>query len=204
MKIKDIGALCKSRKLIYIATEDNDQQYIGDGAALYKISGLPLLTGEEYKTLFDVKAKDREKITVLDDGSMPLSLEDYCQGEKEAKAEYFTFYYGERVLMPLSTEDEVILIEYKYLKPLSDDQAYQSFWSRTDGNGNSYIVVKNGMLAQAAILPVVIKDKIFISKLYELANGLDEAMAKRERISAKTLEQENSLFNGLGGRRDDV
>lgn len=200
MKIKDIGALCKSRKVIYIVTERDEQQYIGDGAALYKINGLPLLTGEEVKTLFDVKAKDREKITVISDDEIMLDISDYWTGEKEAKAEYFTFCYGERVLMPLSTDDEIVLIEYKYLKPVSDEQEYQTFWKRTDERGNNYIVVKNGMIAQAAILPVVIKDKVFVTKLYELANGLDEAFARAQRITAREVEEENEYVNLLGGK----
>ena len=200
MKIKDIGALCKSRKLIYIVTERDEQQYIGDGAALYKINGLPLLNGEEVKTLFDVKAKDREKITVIDNDVTVFDVSDYWTGEKKAKAAYFTFCYGEKVLLPLSTDDEIILIEYKYLKPVSDEQEYQTFWKRTDDNGNSYIVVKNGMIAQAAILPMVIENKAFISKLYELANGLDEAYAKAQRASAREAEKEAETAGLFGGK----
>ncbi|MBQ4347361.1 MAG: hypothetical protein IJC39_02820 [Firmicutes bacterium] len=199
MKIKDIGTLCKSRKVIYIATERDEQQYIGDGAALYKINGLPLLNGEEVKTLFDIKAKDREKVTVIDYDGQPLDMNDYSDGEVRADAAYFTFCYGEKVLLPLGTAEEIILIEYKYLKPVSDEQEYQNFWKRTDNNGNSYIVVKNGMLAQAAILPFVIKDKAFINKLYELANGLDEAFARAQNAKAKETERETEEANLLRG-----
>lgn len=192
MKIKDIAALCKKRKRIQIATEPDGEQYIGDGAAIYKISGLPQICGDEVMTLFDLKEKEREKIAVTETKGAPLDMEDCAAGEKRLEAKYFTFSYGERMLLPLSGADGLLLIDRKYLKPLAEDMAYLSFWRREDVGGQPYIVLKAGLLAQAAIMPFRIEDTFFINNVYELANGLDEEAAKwkllRERTAGETAE----------------
>ena len=193
MQIKQIAALCKKRKVIYIATEADEQQYIGDGAALYKITGLPALCADEVMTLFDFKAKERDKMEVIERDGVPMDISDYDQDETELDDTYFTFCYGERVLLPLSDADELILIETKYLKPVSDELEYQRYFLRKDNSGNRYVVVKNGMIAQAAILPFVIEDKNFINRMYELANGLDEAAAVRGRRQAREDAEDSEL-----------
>lgn len=195
MKIKDIAALCKRRKILYIVTEQGEQQYIGDAAAMYKISGLPILSGDEYMTLFDLKPKERDKMTVLHDSVSPLDMSDYAADEQQAEAAYFTFCYGERVLMPLKAGDKLLLIEQKYLKPVADEQEYQTFWVRRDRNGNRYIVIKNGMLATAAVMPFSINDSGFVQRVYDLADGLDRAAinaekAQRQREAAREAEEE--------------
>lgn len=193
MQIKAIAALCKKRKVIYIATEADEQQYIGDGAAIYKIMGLPALNADEVMTLFDLKAKERGKMNVIEKESIPLDISDYAEDETELTDAYFTFCYGEKVLLPLGGRDGLILIESKYLKPVSDETEYQRFYQRKDDSGNSYVVVKNGMIAQAAILPFVIEDKYFVNRMYELANGLDEAAAVRQRSKAKEAAEDAEL-----------
>lgn len=199
MQIKLIAGLCKKRKVIYIATERDHQQYIGDGAALYKIMGLPALNADEVMTLFDLKAKERDKMEVIERYGVPLDISDYSPDETELDATYFTFCYGERVLLPLSDADELILIEHKYLKPISDETEYRRYFLRKDEGGNSYVVVKAGMIAQAAILPFEIKDKAFINRMYELANGLDEAEAVRSRKTARQDAEEAELQAALEG-----
>ena len=199
MQIKAIAGLCKKRKIIYIATERDDQQYIGDGAALYKIMGLPALNADEVMTLFDLKAKEREKMEVIEHDGVPLDISDYDPDETELDDTYFTFCYGDRVLLPLSDADELILIEHKYLKPVSDETEYRRYFLRKDEGGNSYVVVKAGMIAQAAILPFEIKDKAFINRMYELANGLDEAEDVRSRKTARQNAEEAELQAALEG-----
>ena len=199
MQIKAIAALCKKRKVIYIATEKDGQQYIGDGAALYKINGLPALNADEVMTLFDLKAKEREKMEVIERDGVPLDISDYDPDETELDDTYFTFCCGERVLLPLSDANELLLVEHKYLKPISDKTEYRRYFLRKDEGGNSYVVVKAGMIAQAAILPFEIKDKAFINRMYELANGLDEANAVRERRTAREHAEDAELQAALEG-----
>lgn len=193
MQIKAIAALCKKRKVIYIATERDEQQYFGDGAALYKITGLPALNSEEVMTLFDLKAKERGKMEVIEHDGAPLDINDYSDGEIELSETYFSFCYGERVLLPLGSGQDLILIENKYLKPISDEMEYRRYYLRKDAGGKGYVVVKNGLIAQAAILPFEIEDKVFVNKMYELANGLDEAQAVRSRSRDREAAEQNEL-----------
>ena len=58
MKIKSIAAICKKNKQVVLFNRYSDSgtlsQYIGDGNAVYPISGLPELDEESILTIFDV------------------------------------------------------------------------------------------------------------------------------------------------------
>ena len=64
MKIKSIAAICKKNKQVVLFNRYSDSgtlsQYIGDGNAVYPISGLPELDEESILTIFDVPEKQRE------------------------------------------------------------------------------------------------------------------------------------------------
>ena len=64
MKIKSIAAICKKNKQVVLFNRYSDSgtisQYIGDGSAVYPISGLPELDEESILTIFDVPEKQRE------------------------------------------------------------------------------------------------------------------------------------------------
>lgn len=58
MKIKSIAAICKKNKQVVLFNRYSDSgtlsQYIGDGNAVYPISGIPELDEESILTIFDV------------------------------------------------------------------------------------------------------------------------------------------------------
>ena len=64
MKIKSIAAICKKNKQVVLFNRYSDSgtlsQYIGDGNAVYPISGLPELDEESILTIFDVPEKQRK------------------------------------------------------------------------------------------------------------------------------------------------
>lgn len=64
MKIKSIATICKKNKQVVLFNRYSDSgtisQYIGDGSAVYPISGLPELDEESILTIFDVPEKQRE------------------------------------------------------------------------------------------------------------------------------------------------
>lgn len=64
MKIKSIAAICKKNKRVVLFNRYSESgtlsQYIGDGSAVYPISGLPEPDEESVLTIFDVPEKQRE------------------------------------------------------------------------------------------------------------------------------------------------
>lgn len=87
MKIKSIAAICKKNKQVVLFNRYSDSgtlsQYIGDGNAVYPISGLPELDEESILTIFDVPEKQREDWLVrYRDIPEGISFEDTDATEK--------------------------------------------------------------------------------------------------------------------------
>lgn len=67
MKMKKIESICKEIKEIFLYTDRADNQWLGDGRAMYLLSGLPTLTIPDIFTMFDISdAKSADYITSLD------------------------------------------------------------------------------------------------------------------------------------------
>ena len=87
MKIKSIATICKKNKQVVLFNRYSDSgtisQYIGDGSAVYPISGLPELDEESILTIFDVPEKQREDWLVrYRDIPEGISFEDTDATEK--------------------------------------------------------------------------------------------------------------------------
>lgn len=87
MKIKSIAAICKKNKQVVLFNRYSDSgtlsQYIGDGNAVYPISGLLELDEESILTIFDVPEKQREDWLVrYRDIPEGISFEDTDATEK--------------------------------------------------------------------------------------------------------------------------
>ena len=69
MKIKSIAAICKKNKQVVLFNRYSDSgtisQYIGDGSAVYPISGLPELDEESILTIFEMIRTQRHSRFVL-------------------------------------------------------------------------------------------------------------------------------------------
>lgn len=92
MKIKSIAAICKKNKQVVLFNRYSDSgtisQYIGDGNAVYPISGLPELDEESILTIFDVPEKQREDWLVqYRDIPEGISFEDTAADKLAAEIE---------------------------------------------------------------------------------------------------------------------
>ncbi|WMJ83387.1 hypothetical protein ACS3UN_09955 [Oscillospiraceae bacterium LTW-04] len=194
MKIKDVATLCKKNKIAILyesGADDSVEQYVGDGAAIYKLFGLPYLDTSNLLTIFDVPEKDRTKwlvnSRVLPEG---INLSDCCEGEQliDERGTYPEIVYAGRVLKPLEISNGIILIQTKYLKPVSDEQEMQELYERKTRDGLSYIVVKTGLIAQAAIMPMQMPGGKFADSLAALASQI-----RRSAERAKADKQAEQL-----------
>lgn len=192
MKLKKVGALCSANKAFRLFDEMREsgeiRQWLGDGYAMYLLSGLPILNEDNVCAMFDVPEKKRKKCRCKQ-GPMPdtINPEDWEQGERIVSDDWPTVEYDGSVVKPLSTLGGITFIQDKYLAPLEDMADYLQLYERKSADGQTYIVAKNGMEIAAIIMPFDIISASFVEKLEDLAGRCRTTLtAKRERT---VLEQ---------------
>lgn len=66
MKLKKVASLCSKTKIfcLYDREESGGEvsQWLGDSSAIYPITGLPYMDEENIYSMFDISAKQQEKI----------------------------------------------------------------------------------------------------------------------------------------------
>lgn len=174
MKIKSIAAICKKNKQVVLFNRYSDSgtisQYIGDGSAVYPISGLPELDEESILTIFDVPEKQREDWLVrYRDIPEGISFEDTDATEKIIEQGNLSIVYSGKTLKPLQTRRGLVFIESRYLSPVSD-------------------VLDVLELYEAVIMPCDVISAQIVQRLQELtrqcAVSLDLREQERERQAA--------------------
>ena len=158
MKIKSIATICKKNKQVVLFNRYSDSgtisQYIGDGSAVYPISGLPELDEESILTIFDVPEKQCEDWLVrYRDIPEGISFEDTDATEKIIEQGNLSIVYSGKTLKPLQTRRGLVFIESRYLSPVSDVLDVLELYERVTPFGAPYIVAKAGFLLQAVIMP---------------------------------------------------
>lgn len=193
MKIKSIAAICKKNKQVVLFNRYSDSgtisQYIGDGSAVYPISGLPELDEESILTIFDVPEKQREDWLVrYRDIPEGISFEDTDTTEKIIEQGNLSIVYSGKTLKPLQTRRGLVFIESRYLSPVSDVLDALELYERVTPFGAPYIVAKAGFLLKAVIMPCDVISAQFVQRLQELtrqcAVSLDLREQERERQAA--------------------
>ncbi len=157
MKVKDIAAICRRENQIIIYDNTNGssvQQYIGTGAAVYKLENLPYLNEDNIITLFDISEKKREDIYInLVQAPGVLNLEDFAPGEVIAEKLNIVITYAGTAFNAIKTADEVYFINSAYLRPFKNIEQTEIYFRQ---GKISYFAVKVGLLLQAVIMPLVI------------------------------------------------
>lgn len=186
MKIKSIAAICKKNKQVVLFNRYSDSgtlsQYIGDGNAVYPISGLPELDEESILTIFDVPEKQREDWLVrYRDIPEGISFEDTDATEKIIEQGNLSIVYSGKTLKPLQTRRGLVFIESRYLSPVSDVLDVLELYERVTPFGAPYIVAKAGFLLQAVIMPCDVISAQFVQRLQELTRQCAVSLDLREQ-----------------------
>lgn len=158
MKVKDIAAICRRENQIIIYDDTNGssvQQYVGTGAAVYKLENLPYLNEDNIITLFDISEKKREDIYInLVQAPGLLNLEDFAPGEVIAEKLNIVITYAGTAFNAIKTADGVYFINSAYLRPFKNIEQTEIYFRQS--KKISYFAVKVGLLLQAVIMPLVI------------------------------------------------
>lgn len=176
MKLKSVAAVCRSNKTLVICRQDG-RQLVGNGHALYEVRGLPTMTPEEMLRMFDVKEDQMSNWYIpMERDMMPYNLGEDDQEEEELRMDLPALgYYGDLV-QPMETEDgEIIFVDKALLKPIDSD--FPRYFLRRKESGERYVVVKDGFLFEALLMPY----DLITSELCEKLQRLWQACVKETK-----------------------
>lgn len=158
MKLKTVGALCKSAKSI-VLYDDFGRQWAGEGGAMYILpKKLGSMSVEKLCTIFDISAdKAADFYTRHDDWPEPYDGEDDTEEDELIFDTDRRVMFDKRDMVPLLTPGgKVYFIQAKYLKAVDDSENLHMTLRLTE-DGKPYIAVKDGMCLSAIIMPVRVK-----------------------------------------------
>lgn len=201
MKLKKVAAICSKQGAFHLYDKISDggevRQWLGDGRAIYPLSGLPILDEMNLCAMFDIPEKKRKKCSIRRD-TMPetISVEDWEKGELALNDDWPTVEDNGFILKPLSTRDGIIFIQNAYLSPLEDIADYLRLYERRGSDGQTYIVAKNGMEIAAVIMPVDSISVKFVEKLEALARKCRTTMETRSVRAMRDLSEDADKGQG--------
>lgn len=150
MKIKKIESLCKKAKRI-VLLDNKNEQWAGNGYALYALLGMPKLNEETVLKVFSMDDPDKYAAQYIKsiDG---ICLEDMVSDEIEATVNPIGISLGEIELLVLMSEIGVFFIQKRFLAPVADMPALN--YTLRKGSNGYYVAIKSGMLLVGIIMPM--------------------------------------------------
>lgn len=202
MKLKKVASLCGKTKMfcLYDRTERDDtvSQWLGDGYAIYPITGLPYMDEENIYSMFDISAKQQEKI-IFRHGPAPegINLDDVDPTERRLSDDGLSVVYDGGILKPLQTRNGISFIQNKYLSPLEDVIEMVQLYERATPQGMTYIVAKTGLFVAAVIMPYNVINEKFVYHLSALARQCSRALAEKkiDRPATEAIDKTQYRIN---------
>lgn len=155
MKLKAIGAITNKAKQL-VLLDDGERQWVGDGYAFYLLpESLGQLTEKTACAIFDIP-EEKAAAWRIKRKEMPDAFDTTDEGTEEEIVVYDTFrrimFNGYDMLPATSGYGKTYFVQTKYMKPLTDADPVLAL--RYTGKGLPYFVAKEGMFAEAIIMPM--------------------------------------------------
>ncbi len=200
MKIKKIIDIFKQtgRVILY---EGQDCQWLGNGAAVYPLYGLPRFDNSTLCETYDITDKQAEKIVFTHADALPSGFEftDTADSEVLMEEHVFTFIYGGRKVRGYPTSQGIAFLDMKYLTPFVDvDISNINLYERYNSAGCLYFAVKVGLLLQGVVMPIDIIDEGLMRELEKLYK-----LCKIEYFNKKSIPPERSWIDEQLSTFDD-
>lgn len=146
---KKVAAICKKSKSVLLATSNDNTQWVGQGRAFYSIAGLPKMTLPEVMNALDYTEDEKAKFTTMAPMDLGKSISDAYPEEIPADEIKAVYHNAIKYLM-IKAGGRVILINSEYLVPVKHE-AQTSYYVRFKENGDAFLCVKVGLLAEAIV-----------------------------------------------------
>ena len=159
MKVKKIIDICRaSGTLLTFDTGADREEWVGDGSALYPLTGVPRCDAKTLCKMYDIDDKKARDMRLGDVMELPRAYDfrDNAHGaEHEAdRGSVELILRGERFVPFFGHVGEVVYINRVYLVPIQDESKREiRYFLRRTEEGTLYLAVKLGMLLTALILP---------------------------------------------------
>jgi hypothetical protein len=155
MKLKAIGAITNKVKQL-ILLDAGPRQWVGDGYAFYLLpESLGQLTEKTACAIFDIP-EEKAAAWRMKRQEMPDAFDTTDEGTDEEIVVYDTFrrimFNGYDMLPATSGFGKTYFLQAKYMKPLTDADPVLAL--RYTRKGTPYFVAKEGMFAEAIIMPM--------------------------------------------------
>lgn len=153
MKLGAIKRCCIDAKEFYIYQDDGGEQWIGTHTAAWLVEGDLKLTEGSIAAIFDLapkKAARMDIVTLLFDRGSRLYAAPMT--EWDAQELGIVEYLGERCLL-LTCRGRMLAVDMAKVKAARSAEDYQGMKVSINTDGEPLVLVKDGMLTTAVILP---------------------------------------------------
>lgn len=193
MKIKKVVDICRREGVARIYDDENNIQWLSNGCACYPLYEVPELSEDEFFTIFDFSAKQRNE-TVFERTVFPASLSTKDITVAETLCEKLTpnIPFGSRMLIPFKTMGGIKFLDSEYLAPFADENAQIEIYERVSGKGEPYFAVKIGMCLRAIIMPFNAINKSFVDSIENIYFLCRNALYLKEADEGRQI----SAFSG--------
>ena len=181
MKIKKIVDICRREGVARIYVDSHETQWLSCGYASYPLYEVPELSEDEFFTVFDFSAKQRED-TIFERAEFPTSLstQDVVLNERLCEKLSPNIPFGSRLLIPFKTVGGIKFLDSEYLAPFADESAEIEIYERISGKGQPYFAVKIGMCLRAIITPFNAVNKSFVDNIEKIYSLCKAALYNKE------------------------
>ena len=188
MKIKKIVDICRREGVAKIYEDSNEVQWLSCGYACYPLYEVPELSEDEFFTIFDFSAKQREE-TIFERAEFPSSLStlDTVPYEILCKKLSPNIPFGSRLLIPFDAVGGIKFLDSEYLAPFADESNDVEIYKRLSGNGEPYFAVKIGMCLRAIIMPFNAVNKSFVDNIEKIYALCKKALYNNETEEARQI-----------------
>jgi hypothetical protein len=173
------------------------EQWIGDGAAMYSLRGMPHMTPETVLRIFDVPPDKQNKWKQYeDDVPAHIDCSDYASGEKDIEPLRISVVWNGCGYMVFPDGNRLYTVNKDYIKPLLDEPDYLTYHKRETAGGGFLLACKIGLELKAVIAPAILqKREGYTAEIYKIA-GLYRQM---EHQLIADSAQEMYGAHGAGG-----
>lgn len=177
MKISKFSRLAQRAKYLdIIYFSGSGTTWMSNGYGFYSTMSFPRISDVgEILTAFDITRKAAEDMHFGNlaydspDGLQDIDLDNYSSEEADAQVMQVVISVGDRILKAVKAAGQLIFFDGSLLGPiqdeLTDDDGYIRHYVRRNAKGTPYIVIKNGTIAIAAIMPVKVLNSLFMDAL---------------------------------------
>ncbi len=192
MKLGAIKRCCIEEKEFYIYRDIGGEQWIGTHTAAWPVEGDLELTQGSIAAIFDLKTKKAAQMDIL---TLPLDQDSrlYADPATEWDAQELGIveYLGERCLL-LTCRGRMLVVDMAKVKAARSAEEYQGMKVGLNTDGEPLVLVKDGILTTAVILPES-----------AAAVGAIRAMIARMAQSCGLLAADEADDEANGGETDD-